>query len=578
MRAQLKVRTEYSFRVAYGPVDKVVQRLKTLGCQSAAITDRSSTFGHVAWQKACKKQGIKPIFGVELAFIQDVAVKERRQNLQWHTLLARSEAGLRELYATVEEATRHFHYVPRLPLAQLDCFSQDLIVLYGGGGGISARSPNDNRFMQLHPALNSSMIPGISVPVSDNYLIEPSNRPAYEILAGRNALMRPAPIHLIDEWDLRAELDLDSNEPFLLAERLAQECNVVLPQAQNVRYHSNKTLMELCLEGAKKRGLELNDIYMARLEREVKMIYDKEFTDYFFLVTDLIAYAKTVMLVGPARGSSCGSLACYLMGITDIDPLPHNLIFERFIDVTRKDLPDIDIDFQDDKREMVFDYLTEKYGADCVARLGTISKYKAKSAIGEAAKALDIPPWETTELKRSIIERLSGDSRSAFCIADTFKDIDAGKSFISKYPAMRICEKLEGHARHSGMHAAGVVITEKPLSHYVARDVRTNTVHIDKYDAVAVNLLKIDALGLRTLSVIEDCLKQIGWNNDALLALPLDDDRAFQVLRKNQYSGVFQFEGSAQQSVARRFPIRSLYRYHCTHSTLQTWTFCIWRN
>src|SRR3954466_13918942 len=192
MKAQLKVRTEYSFRTVYGPVDKVTERLKMLGCHSAAITDRSSTFGHVQWSRACKAAGIKPIFGVELAFIEDVTVKERRQNLQWHTLLARSESGLRELYATVEEATGHFHYVPRLPLAQLDCFSQDLIVLSGGGDRAEAGPPKANRFRQLHPALNTQLVPGISVPVSDNYLIETSNKPVYEILAGRNVLMRPA--------------------------------------------------------------------------------------------------------------------------------------------------------------------------------------------------------------------------------------------------------------------------------------------------------------------------------------------------------------------------------------------------
>ena len=198
MKTQLKIRTEYSFRNVYGPVEAVADRLKLLGCETAAITDRSSTFGHVHWAKACKRVGIKPIFGVELAFIEDVAVKERRQNLQWHTLLARSPAGLRELYATVEEATSHFHYVPRLPISKLVDSSKEMVVLYGASNRATIPGPNSNGFLQLNPAINDQG----TVAVSDNFMIEPSNRAAYEILAGRNAMMRPAPIHILDEWDL----------------------------------------------------------------------------------------------------------------------------------------------------------------------------------------------------------------------------------------------------------------------------------------------------------------------------------------------------------------------------------------
>jgi DNA polymerase III alpha subunit len=542
MKSQLRIRTEFSFRTAYGPIDKVVAKLKELECHAAAITDRNSTFGHIQFNKHCKAAGIKPIFGVELAFVDDLNTRERRQNRTWISLLARSQKGLTELYSAVEEATENFHYTPRLPLAKLNSFSNDIIVLNGIGLA----------------TFNKVQTNGGLIPVSDNYFIEPINRGVYEIMMGRAAFNRPSPMHIIDEYYLRSELDVTDQE-FSLADRLAEECDAELLMAENIQYQTNQTLMELCLLGATKRGIELSVEYMKRLEYEIKIITDKGYTDYFFVIADLIQYAKTVMLVGPARGSSCGSLACYLTGITDIDPIQHNLIFERFIDVTRSDLPDVDIDFQDDRRHMVFEYLSNKYGHDKVARLGTISRYKAKIAIGETAKALGIPPWETLDLKHSIIERKGGDSRAAFCVIDTITETDVGRKFINKHPSMKIAADMEFHARHSGMHAAGVVITDKPIANYVARDARTNTVQIDKFDAQIINLLKIDALGLKTLTIIADCMEQIGWKHEDLLAHPLNDDKAFDLLRKQQYCGIFQFDGQILQSVARRIEINSFY-------------------
>lgn len=552
MKTQLKIRTEFSFRSTYGPISKVADRLKVLGCQIAAITDRNSTFGHVQWNYECKKRNIKPLFGVELSFTPDINIKERRQHIIWATLIAKSNVGLREIYNAVEESTKNFYYLPRLNISQIQSFSQDVAVLVNG---LYREQIKNGELFELHPYTNAT--PGArSVPVSDNYMIELTDRPIYEVIMGRSAFNRPAPMHILDEWDLRSEINID-DEALSLADRIGEECNVELPVAENVKFKTNTTLMELCLLGAQKRGLELNDQYMARLRREIDLIMEKDFADYFFVLSDLINWSKQHMLVGPARGSSCGSLVCYLLGITDIDPLPYGLIFERFIDVTRKDLPDIDVDFQDNRRDLAFQYLAEKYGRENVARLGTISRYKAKSAIGESAKVLNIPPWETTDLKNSIIERSSGDSRAAFCILDTFNDTEIGQFFLKKYPAMAISAKMEAHARHHGMHAAGVVITEKPLMNYVARDTRTNTIQIDKYDAEKINLLKIDALGLSTLTVIDDCLTSIGMQREDLLHIPMDYGPAFEILRNQLWCGIFQFEGYTLQSIARRFHIDS---------------------
>ena len=263
------------------------------------------------------------------------------------------------------------------------------------------------------------------------------------------------------------------------------------------------------------------------------------------------------MLVGPARVSSAGSLACYLTDITDIDPIKHDLLFERFIDITREDLPDIDIDFQDDRREMVFDYLRDKYGAEKVAHLGTVSRYKAKSTIAEVAKELGIPAWEVNDLKGAIIERSSGDSRAAFCILDTFNELDVGREVMRKYPQMKVAADMENHARHTGVHAAGMIVTEHPVSKYCSVSAQTGAAQIDKKDAEELNLLKIDALGLRTLSVLQDVLDQIGWDRESLINFPLEDEKSFEVLNSGRYAGIFQFEGYALQSVTHQMKVHS---------------------
>ena len=559
MQTQLKVRTEYSFRTAYGPIEQVIDHLKRSGCWIAAITDRSSTFGHVNFAKLCKLHSIKPIFGVELAFTPDVNVRVKRQELYWLSLLARSDAGLREIYATVEEATTNFHYVPRLPITKLDDLSQDILILSGNSGiGPYNHLLPAKVIVEAHPATNPELIrwsQGTMLPVSDNYMITPENREAYEVCVGRGSFNRPSPMHIMNQYELKNDCRYLTDVHFAAAYALASQCNAVLRPATNVKSDETKSLTELCFEGIQHRNIQMDRTYVSRLDHELKLITEKGFVDYFKVIADMVQYAKSEMLVGPARGSSCGSLVCYLLGITDIDPIPHGLIFERFIDVTREDLPDIDIDFQDDKRELVFSYLIAKYGHDKVARLGTITRYKAKSAIGDTAKAIRIPPWEAEQISDNIIKRMDGDDRADYCIYDSFTDTDIGKELVKRHPNIMVAAKLEAHAKNAGTHAAGVLITNEPINNFVARDVRNNTVQIDKYDAEKINLMKIDALGLGTLTIIADCLHQIGWTKEQLLAHPLDDDIAFKVLRKGFFCGVFQFAGNAVQDLTRQIAI-----------------------
>ena len=558
MRTQLRIRSEYSFRTCYGPIERVVDHLVNSGCWSAAICDRSSTFGHVNWAKLCKLKNIKPIFGVELAFTPDVSIKVKRQELYWLSLLARSDAGLREIYSTVEEATSNFHYVPRLPISKLGDLSQDIIILSGNCGiGPYNHSLPAKVIVEAHPATNPDLLKwsqGTYLPVSDNYMIIPDNREVYEVCIGRGAFNRPSPMHILSEFELRNECKYLEEVHFTAAYMLANECNAVLKPATNIKSFETRSLLELCEIGSLERKLPLVGDYRDRLIYELSLIEKKGFTDYFKVIADMVQYAKSEMLVGPARGSSCGSLVCYLLGINDIDPIPHGLIFERFIDITREDFPDIDLDFADDKREMVFDYLITKYGSDKVARLGTISRFKAKSAIGETAKAIRLPKYEADQIAELIVKRGDGDERANYCIHDSLTSED-GQTILKRHPNIMVASKLEAHSKYSGTHAAGIVITNDPINHYVARDTRNNTIHLDKYDAESLNLMKVDVLGLGTLTIIADCLHQIGWSKEKLLAHPLDDDAAFKVLRDGFYTGIFQFAGNAVQDLTRQVSI-----------------------
>lgn len=555
-----RLRTEYSFGEVYGPLDRVLARCA--GASHAAITDRGGTWGHVQWRKKCKAKGIKPIYGAELAVVTEEKWNEKRQDPAYVTFLATDSRSLVELYELVTHATAQAKFRPRLRYSDIAGVSQDLEVLVGSFVHWEdmlkiGRKPR----ALLAPSMPKAMLgtftqAGLDIlPACDNFFPAPQDFGAFEIIAGDFRESRADAMHILEQWEWD-DVFPAYGAAHSFAVEYAARFTVDLPTAEMVHFNAEKSLAELCRDAAPQRGVDLTDgIYAARLQRELELIHEKKFEDYFYVIADMLQFAKTKMLVGPARGSSCGSLVCYLLSITEIDPIPHNLLFERFIDINRQDLPDIDIDFPDTKRDLVFDYMRTKYGADCVVRLGTIGKFKAKSAIGDVAKALNIPQWEVQDLKNSIIERSTGDSRAAFCIADTFEQLDVGKNLVAKYPGLLLASKIEAHASHAGQHAAGIVVTAEPVKHYCSVDMRTGAAMVDKYDAESLNLLKIDALGLRTLSVIEDCLEQIGWTYDQIIRYPLTDTDAFAVINAKRFAGVFQFEGFALQSLCNQMRV-----------------------
>lgn len=562
----LRLRTEYSFRRGYGKLPQVLEVVGEQDSPAAGICD-SGTWGHVPWSKECKKTGVKPLFGCEVKLVKNARTNER-QNGPDIALIAKTSEGLSELYRLISWSNKPvkegggFYYFPRIDYRDLDNVSDSIFVLAGSGVDLNKLPRRSNFYLELspaYPAWNQQACDDGRWPivvVADNFYPRVSDRDAYEILVGRNKYSRTLPMHIMSEAELRVAIPCAPDEAFENTGLIAEACNASLPRAEMVVPEKPETLEAMCRKAAPNRGVDLNDeTYTARLKRELDMIEEKGFEDYFYVVADLCDYAKRHMLVGPARGSSAGSLVCYLLGITDVDPIVHGLMFERFIDITRADLPDIDIDFQDNRRELVIQYLRDKYGEERVGRIGTVNRYKAKSTIGEVAGALNVPVYEVKDVKDSIIERSTGDARAAFCIQDTLESLDIGKALLAKYPKMSIAGEMEMHARHAGMHAAGVIVTNEPLDNYCAAN-NAGASMIDKKDAEDLNLLKLDILGLRTLSIIQDCLDQIGKDREWLVRYPLEDEEAFEVLNAERFSGIFQFEGYALQSLARQMKVK----------------------
>lgn len=563
----LKVRTGYSFRAAAGKIDAVLDRLVEIGSPFAPITDRASTFGFYRWQKGALKRGLKPVFGVELAVTNNL--HDKRPSVDHWTFLAIDD--VEPLNQLVTLATTQFRYQPVITLEQA-LAAEGVLKMTGHCPPMALwdMEPRDDIAVALMPSTAVAVVKKALaggwqlVASSDNRFPKPSDLGYYEVIAGRNASTNTFPQWLLslEEWQGAIEhhkLTMDQEmDAWGVAQEWLDRCSgVELKKSALPKFPAKQTLEEMCAEGAAKLGCDLTDPeYAARLKKELDLIHAKGYDDYFYIVADICNWARSRMAVGPARGSSCGSLVCYLLGITTVDPIPFGLIFERFVDINRSDMPDIDIDFSDQQRHQVFKYIEQKYGADHVARLGTVTMFQTRSAIGEIGMALNIPKWMCDALAESLPELSSGDSRAGTGIKIGLDTSDIGKRIMDKFPEAYVMVDAEDHPRHYSQHAAGVVVSAEPISRYVAIDHRSGATMCDKKDAEdGYNLLKIDCLGLTQLSVFEDALELAGLPHDHLEKLPLDDPAAFAVLNEARWAGIFQFNGQALQSITKQFHV-----------------------
>ena len=371
-------------------------------------------------------------------------------------------------------------------------------------------------------------------------------------------------IHLLSHEEMRSAMEAQGIDRDDMYENTLEIANKI--EEYNIQDHLNllpvqykdpdKELKTLALEGLKERGLEADSKYLERLDEELKIIKDKNFGPYFLVVRSMIAWAKKEdIMVGPGRGSSAGSLLCYALGITDIDPIKHGLLFFRFINPERNDFPDIDTDIQDNRREEVKDYLVRQYRH--VASIATFLSFKDKGVVRDIARVLNIPLPDVNKVMK---------------LVDTWDEYCTSKStveFREKYPEIeRYGEQLRGRIRGTGIHAAGVVTSKEPIFRYAPMETRSSpgsderipVVAVDMAEAERIGLIKIDALGLKTLSVLQDTLKIIEQRHSKkleLLSVNMEDQKVYEMLSSGYTKGVFQCEATPYTNLLVKMGIKN---------------------
>ena len=525
----LTLRTGFSFKKCFLKMEDIH---KYADEGYVGIADENNTYGHIFLQREAEKHGFNPIFGVRLGVVE--RDDKRRNSGLWHVFIATNNQGLRNLYRLVETAWDQFYYTPRIYPDQVD---QPFVV-------------------HLNPRELEKY--------DDNQYGVAEDKTVYELMAGARKHgsgyrymfdSRVDPSHILSDY-IRGLTGEDKAN----MRAIAEQCIARIPSAEMVKRPSGVDIMTAAEEGALRKGVDLESPeYQERYEKEMDLIHSRNFVDYFMIVSDMCKFAKESMLVGPSRGSSAGSLVCYLLDITEVDPIEHGLVFERFIDINRHDLPDIDIDFPDVSRHEVIRYLKSTYGRSHVASLANVVTFKPKYAINEFCKALDIPVWESKDVRESIIFRSGGDARAKMQIEDTLNDTDVGRAFLEKYPQIMPVKHIEGHPSHAGKHAAGVIVSTKPLSDYASFNPRDDVLMIEKRGAEGIGLLKIDILGLTTLSIIQECCDLVGFDWKSLYTIDLDDASTYEVFNDQRLTGVFQFEGDALRNIVRQMKVRNFH-------------------
>lgn len=360
-------------------------------------------------------------------------------------------------------------------------------------------------------------------------------------------------------------------EAIVSTEEIAQQCTVKLPRLPRVNYPlppgyktANELWRDWLKQGWNERGIKALPQwevkrYREQLKREMEVIEAKGYENYFLIVADLLKFAKSRGVPVTIRGSAVASLACYLLGITQLDPMDYDyLVFERFIDWSREDMPDIDIDCATYGRPIIRQYCVEKYGDDCVNNIGTFVKYTSKNSLDDAARVHEVPKREVEKVKELLLERSSGDLRASATIQDTVEQFDQAYEVFEQYPELQFSMDLEGNVRGFGVHAAGIVISSNPIRDICAtlrREVPKGSgnvidvISMDMWDAERQGMEKFDLLALDAMDMIAEALHLLDMELEDLYKLPLDDEIVFDAFKRNDVVGVFQYDGKITRTV-----------------------------
>jgi DNA polymerase III subunit alpha len=611
MFTHLHVHTEYSLLDGAARIEKLVKRASELGMSALAITDHGVMYGVVDFYKACHKAGIKPIIGCEVY----VAPNRRTDRIPGRddgnrhlVLLAENEEGYRNLIKIVSMAhVEGFYYKPRVDKELLKMHGRGIIALSACLAGEVSEYLLNNQFeMACQSALEYQEIFG-----AGNFFLEVQNHGLEEqrkVNAGMLQVHEKTGIPMVATNDVHyikredafvqdvllciqtgknladaSRMSFSSQEFFLKSEdemhllfgeypdvlknteSIAERCQVdfqfgehYLPVFEVPEGFTLDTyLREKCLEAFPKFYPEQTKEQRDRLEYELGVISQTGFSGYFLIVSDFCQYARSHgIAVGPGRGSAAASMVAYLMEITTVEPLKHDLLFERFLNPERVSMPDIDIDFDPDGREKVIQYVTEKYGADKVCQIITFGTMGAKAAIRDVGRVLGMPLARVDKVAKAIPSDLGMTLEKALAVSPNL-----GK-LIEEDPETKrlfeLAQSLEGMPRHASTHAAGVVIAKEPLSSYIPLQ-RTSDggflmTQFPMKTVEEIGLLKMDFLGLRNLTIIQETIRRIEETRGHLidlLKLPLDDEATYKMLSSGNSTGVFQLESGGMRSVLK---------------------------
>ncbi|MFL5701997.1 MAG: DNA polymerase III subunit alpha [Ktedonobacteraceae bacterium] len=619
--AHLHVHTEYSLLDGFSRTKKLVQQAKAKGMQHLAITDHGAMYGAIEFYKACKAGSINPIIGIEAYLTEDMHDHSRRFSDDYHhlLLLAKNNTGYYNLLKLTTIAnTEGWHLRPRIDKSVLQKYAEGLIVtssclsgeipkmllkektedayktarwyqdVFGpdnfyleiqehhgifDDGQPSPQGQLNQMLFQMHKDLHIPM-----VATNDLHYVDADDHSSHDVLlcvqTGKQ-LDTPKRMRFDShEYYLKSPAEMarllpDLPDALTNSVRIAEQCSVnpLAYKAQLPNYtippeyaSQRDYLQALCAEGVKERFGEMTETIAKQLEYEINMIADKGFVPYFLIEWDFVNYARSQGIRCSARGSAAGSLMAYTLGITNVDPIRYQLPFERFFNTERADMPDIDMDFPDDRREEVIEYVTHKYGDDCVAQMVTFNTMAAKAAVKDVARVMgqqDIGDRITRLIPVGPKVTLQGSLDSVRELNALYNENKQAQEIIDQ------ALKLEGSVRTTGVHAAGVIVANEALEHFVplqARDPKDlSKGRITQYEQAhleELGLIKFDFLGLSNLTILDNAVKfiQASRKQDVILEkVPLDPigdeeqdarrQKAFELLASGETTGIFQLEG-----------------------------------
>lgn len=600
----LHLHSEYSLLDGSTRINLLPKRVKELGMDAVALTDHGNMYGAIAFYKACKDQGVKPILGCEVYVSEkDMTIKDKT-NKRFHLiLLAENNQGFKNIMKIVSLAfVDGYYYKPRVDKEVLKKYSKGIIATSACLGGEVQRFILDrdleaakaaaleyreifgenNFFLELQDhgmpeqaRVNRELIKiseELNLPLTvsnDVHYLDRDDAKSHDVLlciqTGKtineeNRMKFPSDEFYLKSPDEMAALFPENKDALENTVTIANRCNVEikfheqhLPEFTVPEGYTHEDyLKKLALDGMYARYENVTDDIKERFNFEFNTIKNMGFVDYFLIVWDFIRYArKHEIQVGPGRGSAAGSIVSYCLGITDVDPLKFNLLFERFLNPERVSMPDIDIDFCYERREEVIEYVNRKYGESHVAQIVTFGTMAARNAIRDVGRALDMSYAKVDYIAKQVPQALNMTLEKALEISETFKRIYDSEEESRLLIDMAL--KLEGLPRHTSTHAAGVVISKDELTEYVplTRNDKIIATQFNMIELEELGLLKMDFLGLRTLTVIRDAINLIRENEGKTISFEkfdYNDPDVLKMFAKSETLGVFQFESSGMRA------------------------------